>query len=341
MTVSQLANIQHRIATDLADVVHWNKHVRPDPKQPTTGDAAYVVIATEYNRYRISCHSNYVEPPAGATYECKALGTVTFDDFAGDKHIVAPKCDATWMAISKHIHVRELTDAIAAERRMLAEAGPDKQAEIHARLVALAERGKKWGVEAKGMAALPTPQRIGLDAAPVHETDTVAPLAEPATVIVRSGDSIQQAMDYIGERYDFRSADSIYPGARIYFITNPGETISGMQELPGLCVKVYPDNSISAFVTPDHSEPFYRDKLPKRSEQHRFNCWDFNPADVELRRTLANMESRLRQFAERNEQMGEDHVAMLERIAALEERDDGLTPKATRATTKAKRSRAA
>ena len=44
---------------------------------------------------------------------------------------------------------RELTDALAAARRELAEAAPDKAVAIRMKLNDLAAKAKKWNVEAK------------------------------------------------------------------------------------------------------------------------------------------------------------------------------------------------
>ncbi len=114
--IAQIQGLKYFVANQLSDVVDWPKHVRVDEKK-TTGDHAFVDIATPFNRYKMAICSSYIEPPPGAPLACKSLGTVTFDDLADNKHIVGPKADLTWTDISKYVHVRELTDALAAARR--------------------------------------------------------------------------------------------------------------------------------------------------------------------------------------------------------------------------------
>jgi hypothetical protein len=69
----------------------------------------------------------------------------------------------------------------------------------------------------------------------------------------------------------------------VIFITNPGEQIAGMQQIPGHIVRVQPDGRICMFLTADNSEPIYRDNLHRRGSPagngrlHQFGCWDFNP----------------------------------------------------------------
>lgn len=275
--IAQLSNIQQFFAAHMTDVLDWAKHVRPDPERKTAGDAAYVLIDSGLNRYKVSCLSSFVEPPAGAPYQCKALGTVTFDDFAGSKHIIAPKSDATWMEISKHIHVRELTDGLAIARRELAEATPETVGAVRVRVADLASRAQKWGVTVTGLpvaAVTPTTMQEIIDA-PANSLSKFGIVDEA----ILSPENDRKMVSSEGLIRELRTVcDRPFIGAPILFITNPGESITGMAEIMGWCVNVHSDETISAFVTPDHSEPMYRDKLQRRNlaKGIRSNCWDFN-----------------------------------------------------------------
>lgn len=317
--IAQLSNIQQFFAQHMTDVLDWGRHVRPDPEHKTTGDAAYVTIDSGLNRYKLSCLSSYVDPPSGAPYQCKALGTVTFDDFAGSKHIIAPKSDATWAEISKHIHVRELTDGLAIARRELAEASPETVGAVRVRVAELVARAQKWGVEAKGLPALSeVPKTI---VAPSQWTpEELAELAKPnappvftvrderasaATTVstdkpLQFGDSYRRPDGTVDVFMGPVPIDKPFLGCPILFITNPGESITGMTEIPGWCVNVHSDETISAFVTPDHSEPMYRDKMHRRNpaKNIRSNCWDFNEQLMAPYRMAAEVERLAERVAE-------------------------------------------
>lgn len=280
--IAQIQGLQHFVANHLSDVVDWSKHVRPEleryPKQgdgkpQQSGDYAYILISTPFNRYRMSIASSYLDPPPGAPLACKSVGTVTFDDMADNKHIVGPKSDQTWTDISKHIHVRELTDALAAARREAAEATVETAGPARVKLAELAERANKWGVAAKvpEAATLAAGDSLGVEHI-IKAQDVLRSQPDPA---------FDAPVHSIGPPV-VASRDAPWLGAPVVFITNPGEQISGMQEIVGWCVKVYSHDRISLFMTPDHSEPSYRDNLPRRGSPagngrvHQFNCWDFN-----------------------------------------------------------------
>jgi hypothetical protein len=160
--LSQLQNLQTFIANHLVDVIDWRRHVQLDPEYKSTGDVSHILITTPFNRYRMALGTSYSEAPAGAPIACKALGWIAFDDSAANKHIVGPKADLTYMDISKYIHVRELTDALAAARHEVAEAGPEKVGAARMRLADIADKAKKWGIQAKvpdgPVAAVPLPE---------------------------------------------------------------------------------------------------------------------------------------------------------------------------------------
>jgi hypothetical protein len=317
--IAQLANLQQFFAAHLSDVLDWGKHVRPDPERKTTGDAAYVLIDTGLNRYKLSCLSSYVEPPAGAPYQCKALGTVTFDDFGGGKHIIAPRGDQTWTDISRHIHVRELTDGLAIARRELAEASPETVGAVRVRVAELVARAQKWGIEAKGLpaAGLLTPQQNAAQSLQWTPQELAALPQDKGVPIVTVAD-VRAGPGYGGDAS--LSRDKPFLGCPIIFITNPGESIAGMTDIIGWCVQVHSDETISAFVTPDHSEPMYRDKLHRRNPARniRSNCWDFNE------RLMAPF-----RMAGEVDRLSEELKVEREKIAGLSARLDALEKQQT------------
>jgi hypothetical protein len=119
--ISQLQTLQQVVITHLGDVVDWKKHVHTHPDRKSATDASYVEIRTPFNRYTLGMGTAYADPPSGAPVECRSRGWIMFDDPVGHKHIIEPKADAAYTQISKHIHFRELTDALAAARQQLAE----------------------------------------------------------------------------------------------------------------------------------------------------------------------------------------------------------------------------
>lgn len=285
--ISQIQNIQTFIAGQLSDVIDYGKHVRPDPQHVRpdfpnahNGDAAYVEIATPHNRYKMSVLSAYVTPPPGAPVTCRSLGTVTFYDPADGKQIVGPKGDQTYADISKHIHVREYTDALAVARCQMAEASPEMAGPVRVKLADLASRAEKWGIKAK------VPEEPKLS--------EIAALPQHHNVPIRIVDDLNHANRYAHDLGPLPSASGLasggdphhptpFVGCPIVYITNPGEQVSGMREIPGHCVKVFSPDRITIFITPDNSEPGYRDNLARRGSDagngrlHQSNCWDFNP----------------------------------------------------------------
>ncbi len=125
------------------------------------------------------------------------------------------------------------------------------------------------------------------------------------------------------------SRDAPWLGAPIFFITNPGEQIGGMGEIVGWCVKVYSHDRISIFMTPDHSEPSYRDNLPRRGSpagngrMHQFNCWDFNPEALRQASRIRHLEEAIEKMAEEGNRDREEMAQLAARLAAL---DDPLGP---------------
>jgi urease beta subunit len=324
--ISQLANIQAFVTKQLIDVIDWGRDVRPDSDHKTTGDAAYIVIKTAHNRYKLAVLSSYIDPPAGAPVECRSLGTVIFDDPADSKHIVGPKSDAVYAQISKHVHVREYTDALAAVRRELAEAplptkgedGSVKYDPAQAARVKLADlvaKAKVWGIEA----AIPKLSPAIQDAGCTHSD-----LAKESAGILVSAPAAPQP-SLVPPLVLVGGGEKPWLGMPVLFITNPAEQISGMQHIPGTCVKVLSDDRISIFMTPDHSEPSYRDGLPRRGSPagngrvHQYNCWDVNPEFTAFFSRMRDAEMRLRDLEKKDDGAQTKMVAdLLRRIEALE-----------------------
>lgn len=326
MTVAQIQNLQAFLIQEMSDVIDPSKHVTPDPEHKQSGDIAHVLIKTPYNQYKMSVRSTYIEPPAGAPLECRSLGTVTFDDFAGNKHVIGPKSDQTYAEISKHVHVREYTDAIAVARREMAEASPEMVSAARVRLVGLAERGVKWGIKVHVPDAPPTqavfpqtpaglsapverlPQRdvpfadlmgsraVTHHGAPIRQVDDVSPPSTDSSfssALMAALSKNPYRSEAVGQVDD--GPKEIDPpkllrpiammpwlGCPIVFVTNPGEQVSGMSEIPGWVVKVHSQDRVSIFITPDNSEVSFRDNLPRRGSSagngrmHAYGCWDFN-----------------------------------------------------------------
>lgn len=320
--IAQIQGLQAFVLNQLSDVVQWQTHVRPDPEKATTGDHAFITIATPFNRYKMSICSSYIEPPPGAPLACRSLGTVTFYDPADNKSLIGPKADQTFTDISKHIHVRELTDALAGARREVAEASGDAAKQAHVRLAELAARAAKWGVAAKVPDGSPPTSLLPPVSVPVY----IESLSETKG-IARMGDAPP-------------SGEAPWLNAPVLFITNPGEQISGMQEIAAICVKVLSHDRISLFMMPDHSEPSYRDNLPRRGSPagngkvHQFNCWDLDPHYASLfegNRDVADLSALV------NEVIAEN-AKLASRLAALEAMNSPpvLGPVADKDTQKAK-----
>ena len=103
----------------------------------------------------------------------------------------------------------------------------------------------------------------------------------------------------------------------VIYITNPGEPIGGMHEIPGHIVRIQPDGRICAFLTPDLSDPICRDNLHRRGSPagngnvHRHNCWDIN-------REFEHEWGRARRLEEVVEVMGAASARDRETIAGLQ-----------------------
>jgi hypothetical protein len=277
--ISQIQNIQAFVSTKLAEVINWQRDVRVDDK--TTLDVGYINIVTAHNKYQLSMRSTYVEPPAGAPFECKTLGTIEFNDPIGQTHIIGPKSDLVYEKIAIHLATREYTDAIAQARRELAEADPMSIGTATAKLMALVEKAR-----ARGLRTPPLPATIMV---PIHTSPAPEPVKVEQTSPLPSVPIVVPSVPSQIEMFMAASPDEPFLGAPMVWITNPGEQIGGQQEIVGICCKIEPGRRIGMFIMPNQSEPSYRDHLPQRGSPagngmvHQYNCWDFNPYWFALR----------------------------------------------------------
>lgn len=358
MTLAQIQNLQAFFITEMSDVIDASKHVSPDPKHKQSGDMAHVLIKTPFNEYEMSVRSTYIEPPPGAPFECRSLGTVTFDDVAGSKHVVGPKSDKTYSEISKYIHEREYKDAVAAARRELAEASPEMVSAARVKLVGLAERAVKWGIKVHvpaapaDLAAPPTQVRMidketaaelfpsapgkPVDDAPHPSTDSS--FSSALISALSKNPYRSEAVGQVGEISKIISPSTKpngmtpWLGCPIVFVTNPGEAVSGMSEIPGWVVKVHSADRVSIFITPDNSEVAFRDNLPRRGSPagngrtHQHGCWDFNPEVLRQHERIRGLEEQIEKLGSPTvvpEVMSHDSQNML---LKLEARIDKLEP---------------
>lgn len=320
MTIAQIQNLQAFIVSQLSDVIDWGKHVSADPAHKSSGDLVHILIATPFNRYKMSVRSTYIDPPPGAPVECKSLGTVTFDDFAGNKHVVGPKADLVFTEISKHVHVREYTDALAAARREMAEAPAELAGAARVKLADLAARAKKWGITAKVPEGPPQLDPVGYAPPTPAFVATMEKAVEMATQVSAVSSAMLSIVPAAGEPWI---------GCPIIFITNPGEAVSGMTEIPGHCVKIMSADRISIFITPDNSEVTFRDNLPRRGSAagngrvHQHNCWDFNPHYARERKRLDHLEEAIAKMADEGNHDRRTLDSVIARVEMLETQRDG------------------
>lgn len=324
MTIAQVQNLKAFVDSRLTDVVNWSRHVRidDDAGRKSTADHAFITIKTDHNRYQMSVCSTYIEPPAGAPIMCRSLGTITFDDAAGDKHIIGPKSDQTLIDIAAHIHSRELTDALAAARREAAEAPPERAASVRIKLADIAAKAARHGIkirDGEDKAAV-APSVAEIAAAPSHHgvpimaigADLDRPIARPDGFVEIQPPPVPHD-------------ETPWLGCPVIFITNPGEAISGMQEIPGHVVKILPGDRIAMFMTPDHSEPRHADNLPRRGSDagngrvHRFNCWDFNPHYARQLARIRHLEEAIDKISEEGNADRAALDALTQRVTELEE----------------------
>jgi hypothetical protein len=324
----QFKTIENFVFEKLNDVVDYRKELRLDPNKSNRGDPSHAEIVTRFNRYELSFQSCYLTPPEGAPVECRTLGTVIFFDPAEGRRIVAPKGDAVYAEISRHIHVREYTDAVAQARRELAEASGERADEARVKLARIAVEASKWGVKAVVPPA-PDVQHQAATALLDRGTQPAAGYSDPQSV----GDMPAPPPAAPVAMLD---GPTPWPGMPIIFIPNTGEMWSGMKEVPGVCAKLQDDGRLSVVLFVEGAEVQSRDNLYRRGPDgnghfHKSNVWDYNPhwlAEQERIRELGDQVAALSEPGKRRnhdggaEAAGEgtEQAGQEERIRDLEEK---------------------
>jgi hypothetical protein len=297
----------------LADIIDVTTGVKPDPQHTSNGFEAHAEIISPFNRYRMSVHSSHLAPPAGAPTECRSLGTVIFHDPATDTQIVGARSDQTLIDISRHVHHREYTDKIAHARRELAEAGPDVIKARQEKLGSLVSAGAKWGVSGSVPMAPSTKdtEPLAVPSTASLAPDTVPPTAAAAVPSLTLRAVLDESQPFVG--------------APVIFITNPGEQISGMQELPAIIVRVDARRqTVCLLVFIDDSETVHRLNIPRRGSDagngrvHKHSCWDFNPVYARERAQAEADGKRLAELGAAIDALAAENKQLVDRIAALE-----------------------
>ncbi len=293
----------------LADIIDVTTDVKPDPQHTSNGFEAHAEIISPFNRYRMSVHSSHLAPPAGAPAECRSLGTIMFHDPVSDTRILGARSDRTFLDISRHVHQREFTDAIAAARRELAEAGPDAIKLTQSKLSDLASRAAKWGIAIDAMPMAPKPSEASPVAVEVAKPATAAsmPPAAAATSVAPA-----------------TPADEPMIGLPIVFIHNPGEGSAGMTTVPGTVTRTWPDGSVGLLMFVDDHEVQHRPKVPRRGTDagngrvHVHGCWDLAPWYAALLTERRQLSGRVSALSEKLDTAIADNAKLAERLAALE-----------------------
>jgi len=317
--VAQIQNLRSFVTTHLGDVIDWNKHVKPDPHLATTGDIAYVEIETPFNRYKLAMGSAYAEPPSGAPSVCRSLGWITFHHVGEDKYLLSPKNDLAYMDISKHIHVRELTDAAAACRRDLAEsATPELAAQVRIRMSEVAARAAKWDIKVQ----VPEASKVSeIAAAPQHHNVPVKTLDESLPI---AHPSVANAFFLPGGQG--HPGPAPFVGAQIIFYAH--DRIAGMDQVPGVLVKIQKDGRAAMFLMADLNEITFMDNVHRRGSDagngrvHTTNCWDFNPEWLKEQARICHLEKEIKRIEDERglerALIAEVFDDLLLRLAALE-----------------------
>jgi hypothetical protein len=287
--VAQIQNLRFFVTAQLGDVIDWNKHIEPDPVRTTTGDIAYVQIKTAYNTYKMAMGSAYAEPPAGAPSVCRSLGWVTFQHVGEDKYLLNPKNDLAYQDISKHIHERELTDALAACRRELAEAKDADEAQlIRIRMKEIAVKAERWGIKAHVPEAPQAPKIADIGALPLHRNVPIRTVESP--IDAQGGGHAYGLAPFVGAPIIYYCADRI----------------AGMEQVPGILIRIQRDGRAALQLFADLNEIQFKDNIVRRGSDagngrvHTSNCWDFNPEWLEEQariRSLEDVVDRLRREA--------------------------------------------
>jgi hypothetical protein len=309
--LNKLNDVREFRSHHLADIPHVVK-VEPDPKRTSNGFEAHANIVTSFNRYEMAIYSSHLPPPAGAPPECASLGSIEFYDRVDDTRILGPRCDRVFIDVSRRIHHREFTDAIAVARRELAEAGPDIIKAAQAKLGALVSAAAKWGVTGSVPLAPPEAAKPA-EAVPVAVEIEKASLAPSMPAI------------HVSAQPSLAPSDpnhlAPFVGAPAIFVANPGEQIAGVNELAAIIVRVHPDGvHVGLLIFIDDSETVHRVKIVRRGADagngrvHRSNCWDFNPVFLAERERVRRIEKTLDNL----DDVVAENAKLAERIAVLE-----------------------
>jgi hypothetical protein len=315
--LNKINDIREFALHHLADIPH-NVRVEPDPERVSNGFEGHGVVVTQFNKYKMSAFSSHLPAPAGAPAECASLGTVIFFDPIDDTRVIGPRGDRVLLDVSRRIHHREFSDAIAVARRELAEAGPDVVKAAQSKLGGLVSAGAKWGVSGSVPMAPPEAAKPA-EAVPVAVEIEKASLAPSMPTIHVSAPPPLAPSD--------PNHLAPFVGAPAIFIANPGEQIAGVNELAATIVRVHPDGvHVGLLIFIDDSETVHRVKIVRRGSDagngrvHTTNCWDFNPVYASERAQAADDRKQLAELAVAIEGFAAENAKHADRIAALEEK---------------------
>jgi hypothetical protein len=289
----------------LGDIPHTIK-VEPDPERGSNGFEGHAIIATPFNKYKMSAFSSHLPPPAGAPAECASLGPVIFFDPVDDTRVIGPRGDRVLLDVSRRIHHREFSDAIAVARREVAEAGPDVIKAAQAKLGALVSAAVKWGVSGSVPMA---PSTKDAEPPAVPTTAPLAPIAAaPAAVSAPVAPGVP--------------ADEPLIGTPIVFICNPGEGAAGMTTVPGAVTRVWSNGQVGLQMWIDDHEIAHRPKVHRHGTDagggrvHTHGCWAPAPWYAALISRLDALEKSLGAI----DALVAENKQLVERIAALEDK---------------------
>jgi hypothetical protein len=302
---------EQRAITDLGDLPGFNvkRDIKPIPgaNGRIEADPSVMEINTGNNKFRLMLQTAHFVPPPGAPMQCRALGTVVFDDPADGFHLTDAKNDKTYTIIANHMKKREFTDRIAVARSELAEANSsEKAANVRVKLTRLIELGKKYGIEAK---APDEPVSVAPPVA-IPPAEASSPI-RPATpynvnfnppVASKSPEPPAPApVAYTPGSHELQP----FLGCPVVFIPNRGEERSGLREVPAVCVRIFPDGRISAVLLMENAEITTRENLYRRGTDagngrvHLTNCFDISPEYVRDQNRLRDLEKSVAELMDR------------------------------------------
>ncbi len=224
-----------------------------------------------------------------------------------------------------------MTDRLAEAKRNLGEAAADRAGEARAKLAAIAEQAKKWGIEAKvpeaPIASAPI-ERASTGAQPASPPPAASPSAAvapvPAPAPAPAASSAPVATHAINRESDASHGLQPFPGCPVLFVPNTGEQFAGLGEVPAVCVRVWPDGRLTVVLLAENSEITTRENLYRRGSPagngavHRTNVWDFNPEYVREQMRLRKVEEDYREQAALIAGVAAENRRLAGRLAALE-----------------------